>query len=207
VGSATTALNIGDSWQVWDNRGPAWLSLLSQGDQLTEVTSIWLHGDALQTRSLFAALLAQADSHRWVWTNAPDELNSLDHPRAQAAIADGSILFAGTMPATDRLHDLLDCSAIESSDGKKSTAQLRLALVTSADSLPGIIAECLSPWSVQLVALSRLKVPSSVAELVANRYSEADLAVAGEAYDFFRWTNRAADLGLLRDAYDEYCDF
>jgi hypothetical protein len=206
VGNVTSALNVCDGWQVWDHRGPAWLSTLTQGSPRTEPTAIWINGDELQPRSLFAALMLQpAESKRWVWTEAPAELNSLEHPRVRSAIADGRILFADSLPVAERLQELLGCSAIDSSDSDAPRAQL--ALVTSAASLPSSITEIVSHWSVQLTVPGKLKLPSSWAELVIHRISEADIAIAAEAYDFSRWTNRTTDIGILRDAYDEYCDF
>ncbi len=78
----------------------------------------------------------------------------------------------------------------------------------------------------QLALLSKLQVPSGTNLLLAidrrltrqqlsevwphgkvTLFTEADQVVAAEAYDFQRWTGKAADLELLRDAYDEYSDF
>jgi hypothetical protein len=211
VGNVTSALNVSDDWQVWDHRGPAWLNTLTlntltQGSPRFEPTAIWINGDELPPRSLFAALMLQpAESKRWVWTEAPSELNSLEHPRVRSAIADGRILFAESLPIAERLQELLGCSPIDSSDSDAPRAQL--ALITSADSLPSSIAEIVPHWSVQLAVPDKLKLPTSLAELVIHRISEADIAIAAEAYDFFRWTNRTTDIGILRDAYDEYCDF
>lgn len=205
VGNVTSAINSGESWQIWDNRGPAWLKALENDRQPHELTSLWLHGDSLQTRSLFAAIIAEADSSRWVWSNAPECLNGIEDLRIQSAIAEGRVLFSQS-PTLSQFQEWLGCDSLDAFE-ESQIPQTRLAVVTADTGLPDQIASCLSQWRVQLFVPHQLKLTPPLSDRVRRRLSEADIAVAAKAYDFFRWTGRETDLGLLRDAYDEYCDF
>lgn len=206
VGSVTSALNIGEGWQAWDNRGPAWQSVLSQSNSAPELTAVWLYGDSLETRSLFAALVTSAEWNHWIWTDAPTELRNIEIPRVRTAVAEGRIFFQTEQPQEEGLRTLLGCSPLDLTSEAPPPPE-PLAIIAADENLPNLLGEVLSQWNVKLAVASQLKLPNTLEALVSQQISEVDLAVAGEAYDFFRWTNKVADLGLLRDAYDEYCDF
>jgi hypothetical protein len=206
VGCATSALRTNDQWQVWDHRGPAWLQSLNDKASPANNPSIWIHVSDNISRSICAAILGldTQDTVRWVWTGAPNELKSIEVPAIQTSLADGRIVLADQPINFQQIQTLL---SIKSKDVTEASDPMALAVILPEDSLPNQFADAMASWNIRLTVPNDLRVPASMAELVDRRISQSDIAVAGEAYDFFRWTNLRADLGLLRDAYDEYCDF
>jgi hypothetical protein len=206
VGSATSALRAVDQWQTWDNRGPAWLQTLGFEDSSATMPSIWIHGSDTISKSVCAAILNldTKDSATWVWTGAPNELTSVEQPAIQTALANGRIVLSDQPINFERLQSLLN---IGSTGASEATDPVALAVILPDATLSNQFADAFSNWNIRLTLPHDLKVPASISGLVDRRISQADIAVAGEAYDFFRWTKSRADLGLLRDAYDEYCDF
>jgi hypothetical protein len=94
-------------------------------------------------------------------------------------------------------------------DSNPST-QKHLALVTQTAAIPDSIGGQISDLhcsSLLMITSHSAALPKLLAGCPVRRIGESELAVAGEAYDFLRWTGAAVDLTLLRDAYDEYCDF
>jgi len=83
----------------------------------------------------------------------------------------------------------------------------RLGFISETKEFPADLIPWLAQHPVELIASATVKFPESLAHLSIQRIQSAELAVAGEAYDFQRWTNRRLDVSLLQDAYDEYCDF
>lgn len=201
VGFSSSAISNKDRWQVWDSLGYGWIDLLKQN----QVNAVWLHGDSRTTRSLFAALLSS--SLKWVWTEAPaslltEDLHLPDVIRGQ--IADRAII-ADSPSFTKPIHETLGFSLQSSSEGMEPLVS-RLAIVTQKQ-LPEVWANQIALLNVQLLTPSDMRLPESLAALRFAQLSQADIAVAAELYDFQRWTGKAVDITILRDAYDEYCDF
>ncbi len=201
VGFSSSAISSKDRWQVWDSLGYGWIDLLRQN----QVNTVWLHGDSRTTRSLFAALLSS--SLKWVWTEAPgslltEDLHLPDVLRGQ--IADRATL-ADSPSFPKPIHETLGCSLQSGSEGMEPLVS-RLAIVTQKQ-LPEVWANQIALLNVQLLTPSDMRLPESLAALRFAQLSQSDIAVAAELYDFQRWTGKAVDISILRDAYDEYCDF
>lgn len=206
VGFSSSAISQKDRWQVWDSLGYGWIDLLKQN----RVEALWLHGDSRTTRSLFAALATS--QLKWVWTEAPaslltDEVDLPDFVRGQ--VADRAI--ADSVTLSKPIQELLGCSLQHTGDNIESPVS-RLAIVTEQNQLPEAqhneeLANQIALMNVQLLTPSNLRLPDSLAALRFAQLSQADVAVAAELFDFQRWTGKTIDVSILRDAYDEYCDF
>lgn len=206
VGFSSSAISQKDRWQVWDSLGYGWINLLKQN----QVDALWLHGDSRTTRSLFAALATS--NLKWVWTEAPaslltDEVDLPDLVRGQVPVR----AFADSVTLSKPIQELLGCSLQPTGDKIESLVS-RLAIVTDQHQLPEAplrepLANQIALMNVQLITPSNLRLPDSLAALRFAQLSQADVAVAAELYDFQRWTGKTIDVSILRDAYDEYCDF
>ena len=216
VGFSSSAISQKDRWQVWDSLGYGWIDLLKQN----QVDSLWLHGDSRTTRSLFAAVTTS--NMKWVWTEAPaslltDEVDLPDFVRGQ--VADRAS--ADSVTHSKPIHELLGCSLQPTGDNIETPVS-RLAIVTEQNQLPEAqhieaqhpkaqypeaLANQIALMNVQLLTPSTLRLSESLAALRFAQLSQADVAVAAELYDFQRWTGKTIDVSILRDAYDEYCDF
>lgn len=82
-----------------------------------------------------------------------------------------------------------------------------MAIVTDQERLPHSDSDLLESLNIELLIPSDLKLLELVGKPKRAVVSPADLAVAAEAYDFYRWTNKRIESSVLRDAYDEFCDF
>ena len=206
VGFSSSAISQKDRWQVWDSLGYGWIDLLKQN----RVEALWLHGDSRTTRSLFAALATS--NLKWIWTEAPaslltDEVDLPDFVRGQ--VADRAS--ADSVTLSKPIHELLGCSLQPTGDNIETPVS-RLAIVTEQNQLPEAqytetLANQIALMNVQLLTPSTLRLSESLAALRFAQLSQADVAVAAELYDFQRWTGKTIDVSILRDAYDEYCDF
>jgi hypothetical protein len=211
VGFSSSAISQKDRWQVWDSLGYGWIDLLKQN----QVDALWLHGDSRTTRSLFAALATS--NLKWVWTEAPaslltDEVDLPDLIRGQVPVR----AFADNVTHSKPIQELLGCSLQPTGDNIETLVS-RLAIVTEQNQLPEAklpeahhaeaLANQIALMNVQLITPSNLRLPDSLAALRCVQLSQADVAVAAELYDFQRWTGKTIDVSILRDAYDEYCDF
>lgn len=211
VGSSSSAISHEDRWQVWDSLGYGWIDLLKQN----QVDALWLHGDSRTTRSLFAALVSS--NLKWVWTEAPaslftDEVDLPDFVRGQ--VADRAS--ADSVTLSKPIQELLGCSLQPAGDDIETLVS-RLAIVTEQNQLPEAklpeaqrpesLASQIALMNVQLITPSDLRLSESLAAIRFAQLSQADVAVAAELYDFQRWTGKTIDVSILRDAYDEYCDF
>mgnify|MGYP001369169735 CR=1 FL=1 len=73
--------------------------------------------------------------------------------------------------------------------------------------MPVELSESLSGLPVELLTSATTKPPPSISEIPMRQIQPGELIVAGEVYDFHRWTNRKVDSDLMQDAFDEYSDF
>lgn len=200
VGGITSASLDEDEWHGWHNLGQG---ILLQLSRLVDWPSsiCWLHGNSERTRSLSLALL-QRPCKAVFWTDAPSELPEelvrrlpVQNPADQLAI--------NRIPQ----DEIADCISAAGGD----------ALAIVSDGLLGNLADgaiaercsLLSDHFEQVIVVVNDLLTDEFAKLLpaATLVSEAEQAVAAEAYDFGRWTSTPADFDLIRDAYDEYCDF
>ncbi len=204
VGKATSAVRFGDQWTVWNNRGAGWMDLL----QLHQATSIWLHGDSVENRSLATILLEGALS--WIWTDAPRTVFEARIDEDLKAIVRTRVFETQSPPLAEQLAELLGINkppADSNLTSLPSSAQPRIAVVSNQATIPTEFSSWLVEQNAELIASTQLKLPESLMASCVCKVSAADLAVAAEASDFKRWTDEPIDLTLLRDAYDEFCDF
>jgi hypothetical protein len=68
--------------------------------------------------------------------------------------------------------------------------------------LAGSTVACVCAGGSQFIKQAEKLTPEPACVL-----SEVEQSIACEAYDFQRWTGQPINPALLRDAYDEYCDF
>lgn len=199
VGSLTSAAWTGGRWETWDNAGFAVLQSLNSRLDWTQCVC-WLDGNGVRNRSLLVALRTRGiRPAKLIWTRAPGEIpdellrreNTASTPELQR-------------PAEGELTQefLKECFP--------SDAPAR-SLVLSVEEFAEV-PEALRDWlqsgnpglNVYLVSQKGAegKLPQRF-----TRITEEELTIAGEVYDFQRWTGNRVDMGLLRDAFDEFSDF
>jgi hypothetical protein len=202
VGRATSGMAAVNHWSLWDHWGHAWKQLLRHKAGTNPVI-YWLHGDSPTTRSTFVALMAEAgDSPNWLWTQSPNlELESPWQSQLGTWIAEG------------RLHnsnatlDLREPLASWLSSCARPSPLAQVALVSEVLEFPSELLAPIDELPIEWIVPASIKLPTSLINVPVQRIQSAELAVAGEAYDFHRWTNCTIEYSLLQDAYDEYCDF
>ncbi len=203
IGHATSAAMTLEGWEAWNHLGHAILQLLSQRTNLSE-SILWLDGDSSRTRSLLACLCSGEMLPLSVLWTRPPELA----PDAMPAV-----IRELTLETAQPRLDLL---------GPHSTADERLGQLLAEPSESPLnnlilVAEAWEPHRLATLCES-LQGHSFHAKFLVGQVEsmefqdfqlidQAEIAVAAEAYDFQRWTGLTADIALLRDAYDEYCDF
>lgn len=195
IGSATSGSPRNGRWMLWDYRGYAWLELMGSSHNSSQLV-YWLHGDSLATRSLFVALVSlQSNAPRWFWTS----------PQAAEQTEFVQQWLSEEQPAeeTSASRSYQFDPDMESLISAAKEAGHLLVYVAESKSIPVDHAELLRRIEVRVATNQSLDLQSADTIPV----SHADLTVAGEAYDFRQWTGQKVDSGLLRDAYDEYCDF
>ena len=208
VGAITSAARTAEGWQAWHHWGPAMLNL-ARGHVDLRQTLCWLHGDCVRVRSMLIALHEAATQNEAlpgavVWTNSaaaiPSELITI----AQTAKPLKLQVIDDSLVREHEVLALLSGAATESG---------LVNLFVVGEELPHIADEPAEDATVNfaqcLVAGGELcRQP---AELLwqphLTIFDEADQIVACEVYDFQRWTGQRVESALLRDAYDEYCDF
>lgn len=207
VGAITSTARTAEGWQAWHHWGPAILNLARGRVDLSQ-TLCWLHGDTVRVRSMLIALYEAAKQNEAlpgavVWTNAataiPTELITL----AQAAKPLKLQLIGDSQLREHGALSLLRGVATESE-------LVNLLLV--GEELPYIADELTEDATVDfaqcMVAGGELcRQPAELLWPHLTIFNEADQIVACEVYDFQRWTGQCVDSTVLRDAYDEYCDF
>lgn len=201
VGKLTSGVQQHDHWHCWDSVGYAWIDVLqrSAGEM---PCMVWLHADSRTTRSAFVALsMLAGNSPQWLWTQAPEVQAEATWQKSLSGwYAEGRI-----QPQMDMAICLkLLAQWLIDPEKNKST---KLAIISEEGALPEELPKVLMGLPIELIAPASLKLPEALAHLPVHRVGSAELAVAGEAYDFQRWTGKLVDIQLLQDAYDEYCDF
>lgn len=209
VGSATSGAPSGPHWSLWDNVGFAWLELLRQR-AAAQPYAVWLHGNSRTTRSTFAAIVELgAKAPNWIWTEAPAPTTPSSWPGEWTRwISEGVVGSEFSETMQNLVGKWLKVDEVPSdSDSEKETSTGVLGFVSEHRVLPVQFGDWLAQHPVELAVAKETVVPNSTSTSAVRRISSSDLAVAGEAYDFERWTGQKVDHPLLQDAYDEYCDF
>lgn len=203
VGSATSAGRIGHAWHVWENRGPAWFDLLSS----LQASIICLHGDSIAVRSLFGKLVHSPIP--WAWSHAPIQVREINSETVSSASPQAKLFEPGQLNLQEFAKQLGLEIVPEKLDSESAAQPVtrRLAIVTDEKALPNELADVFDQGGLEIIAPEKLTLDNQLSTRCIHRISAADLAVAAEAYDFAIWTGQTIDSSVLRDAYDEYCDF
>jgi hypothetical protein len=207
IGGVTSAARTADGWQPWHHAGPVVLEWAASQCHLP-AGLCWLHGDSLRTRSVLVALHERA-AHESdelpaaiVWTNAPADLRAewltIVRDQAELRIATQVVGLADqTSPVLEQIERA----------GKEEGLEY-LLLVADAWPLSEDELAAVGPFKWLLAGGRELMdaTAATTIETVAV-LNEVDQLIAGEAYDFRRWTGQSIPASVLRDAYDEYNDF
>lgn len=207
----TSAQLTAEGWEGWHNLG---FGIVEEAIRLGqfEHACYCLLGDSIRTRSLAAALEGDS-SRKLVWIDAPPGFQS-SPSKSDATIdtaAQGSeknVEAAAANPQCDSLDEVLELVT----SGALSDHQWIICFENSCFDSGEITMKQLESL-LQLLQSPIVAADDMGAQHLKSTYpetrvlSEADQAVSAEAYDFQRWTGAVPDMLLLRDAYDEYCDF
>jgi hypothetical protein len=209
VGSVTSAALCELQWDAWNHVGYA-IERLVVRRVAWEQCICWLHGNSVRTRSLVAALSTlEVRPRALVWSNAP-QLDSATGPEKLQWLL-------GSETPTLLMSSIEDSVAFLQSQFENVSDELLGMLVLADDMAPEIEAQVVE--AIHMFACGTKIICSGSAALQAlasngqddseavELLSQAELTIAAEAYDFQRWTGYEIDSNLLRDAYDEYCDF
>ncbi len=184
-GTITSALWQGDQWTCWDNQGFGLIDLIA-GCVAPAKVLVWLHGESRLTHSFASAMrAAEFAAGHLLWSEGKGEqtlsLESVEQSLNEALAMESGVTHLAVI-------------------GESLVLQLELIgrLNARADTQLILAAnELLTRQQANDVWTSgRVKI-----------LSEVDQLVAAEAYDFRRWSGQAADVDMLRDAYEEYADF
>ena len=208
IGAITSAARTAVGWQAWHHWGPAILDWTG-GQMGLAQTLCWLHGDSVRVRSMLVALQCAAQQNSPLpgaiaWTDPAQSIPADLTTIASAANSLQIHLIGESQPGEQGTLSLMRGLAAESG---------LVNLLFVGDEFPHLadepIEESSTNFAQALIAggesCRRLaEVPWLPQSMVL---SEAEQIVASEVYDFLRWTGQRVDAALLRDAYDEYCDF
>ena len=221
IGRITSAIRGPDAWQAWHNWGGTILTWAAQQADLRHATC-WLHGDSVECRSLWVALLegfaAGAPMPRTVlWSEPPAGLS----PRWETGSAVQLVELESAEQGLSHLQGLLEADLLSPDTQKKTGADSRPApvlllvgeqlpdwsedeagRVSLAATLADAAVHCLVAGGAQAIQQARAWPSSSLQAL-----SQPEQIIGCEAYDFSRWTGCAVASHVLRDAYDEYHGF
>lgn len=184
IGSLTSAKLTPTGFTGWHNAGPGLLHTIQA--QSLELNSLlfWMHEDTTWTRSIFAAL-QDREYLQAIWTMAP-------------------LAYVDRKLASPRTTITVEHS-FQSAELPSSASEI-VYVGPIDESTIGLLSELATEKTVFCVATN----DNVDADLDRQNFSQIDaseLSVAAEAYDFRNWTGSRADPAVLRDAYDEYCDF
>lgn len=197
VGAITSAKSDAQGWRCWHHSGAAIQACASRSCTWTSST-LWLHGDSQQLRSLVLHC-RENPPQSIVWTAGPTSVPTETAERVRLQ------LFAQESEL-DLIALLTQQLSTEVENGTLvvlgELTESRLQSLASLEVPPHCRLITVVPGSG---VKRRLKTNWRGDQLVV--VSEVELAVAQEAIDFQRWTDREADLTLLQDAYEEYTDF
>ncbi len=184
-GTITSVLWQGDQWTCWDNQGFGLVDLIADCAVPAHVL-VWLHGESRMTHSFANALrAAEFTAGRLLWSEGEGEqtltLESVEQSLNEALATESGVTHLAVI-------------------GESLVGQLELIgrLNASADTQLILATNEL---------LTRQQVNDAWTSGKVKILSEVDQLVAAEAYDFRRWSGQAADVDMLRDAYEEYADF
>lgn len=222
IGRITSAVRGPDRWQAWHNWGGTVLAWGSQQDDLRHATC-WLHGDSVECRSLWVALLegvaAGAPLPRTVlWSEPPADVTPRWEIGAEVQLVElesaehGLSHLQALQPADTQVRG---SQAKDNAENHAAPVLLlvgeqlppfKLAQAAEADSLASRLAgsamHCLVAGGEQALRQAKALSHPSLQAL-----SLSEQIVACEAYDFKRWTGCAVASHVMRDAYDEYHGF
>jgi hypothetical protein len=215
IGAVTSALRVPTGWQAWHHWGPAILQWAHQSRAIQH-SLCWLHGDSAYCRSFLVALheLARTDTlalpRAVLWTDPPSHLSPSQLSAGQLPsqllrfAADDQViaveLFADTHSAPDLVVERLTQLRVEPTlssallVGEEFPTHLQKQLESALT--------CFCAGGCEFTKQAEQLSPERACVL-----SEVEQCIACEAYDFQRWTGQPIHPALLRDAYDEYCDF
>jgi hypothetical protein len=197
IGGITSAIRIGDQWNMWHNSGPGLVDTLCSRCSWPDALC-WLHGDGPQQRSLLVACL-ERPPRKLLWTGCITEI-----PEEFASRVPLQLISAERMPELKQI--LTD--EISEHEGERSLVHCGVMDPLHFETF----SSCQPSTACKLIVISespgtrrRLSDQWSAGEL--HVLNQADIVVAEEAYDQTRWIGRQANLELLREAYEEYADF
>jgi hypothetical protein len=201
VGRITSAALTPTGWTCWHNQGFAIREIVA-GKHDLEQCVFWLVGDSVRCRSLAVALQDKRLPRAVFWSDAPVDLaDGICKLKFEESRLDVQLISASE--AVDAIAALLNArqgnSIVVVGDDWESIPRQAWELDT------GVLTEdsiCLiSTTDPAGQALARLNRTGLIA------IGDVDEVIHCEAYDFRRWSHHEPDISLLRDAYDEYCDF
>ncbi|MFO1063131.1 MAG: hypothetical protein U0892_04570 [Pirellulales bacterium] len=198
IGKATSAMRCGDLWIAWHNWGRGLIETLRESLPLDQCL-IWSIGDSPEVRS---ALVAAAESPPAAWLRT-GQINSDRPPDIALPATEEPIPESPTGMITilsERISQLGGSQRSLIYVGEADSATLDVLAAAQPDQDCGLVLVSDLPGSRRKLSEHWKCGPTRV-------ISRSDLAVAAEAYDFRRWTERAPALETMRDAYEEYTDF
>lgn len=205
IGAVTSASFANSKICAWDNLGYGILSELQRSDDSND-SQVWLVGDSPLTRSCSMAIGSESfqdapesvrrdsGSHRICrWYGAPEAYQAQELTSQQA-------------PAEPRRMEQFELAEVQT---HLAECTERASLVVAGDVLPMLQNE------LTKAACDNITIASDDAgegllksmEFNGQIIGQSDQNIASEAYDFVRWTEQNIDLSIIRDAYEEYCDF
>jgi len=210
LGAVTSASRTPTGWQAWHHWGPALLQWTRQS-YASPPALCWLHGDSVRCRSVLIALheLAHINStalpQAVLWSDPPRSLTTGQLPTELLSIAGEERilpieLFADTRAETALFTQRLTQLTVESA--QFTTLIVGEEFPTQLHNLEGSALACVCAGGSEFIKQAKKLKPEPACVL-----SEVEQSIACEAYDFQRWTGQPINPALLRDAYDEYCDF
>ncbi|MEZ6134862.1 MAG: hypothetical protein R3C53_08135 [Pirellulaceae bacterium] len=202
IGHATSAALLDGHWMAWNNTGSTILACLAQRSPLANCV-VWLHGNTPRTRSTLVAIVRESTMPQAILCTAA-EWTRESLPAQLAGLS--NLHLCQSMESSSEL--LLNILQEANAEGEASDrAEIGMPVVLIADQLDAhdqhTLEESLASVGGSAIYACRLDEPNRVSEVL----TDVDIAVAAEAFDFSRWTGHEVDVGLLRDAYDEYSDF
>lgn len=210
VGGITSAMRVGDQWQMWHNSGPGLIDALASRCRWPE-SVCWLHGDGSLQRSLFAACVHRPPLELF-WTDGPPGIpetfaRSMPH---ELIGAERAIDFHKTL--AERLGQRTGAQRIGTAPAESGRGEASLVLVGTSDSQLEALCTCQPGFTCHLIVVkgspgTRRRLCDSWKSGDIHVLSHADLVVSEEAYDQSQWLGHAANVELLREAYEEYADF
>ena len=237
IGAVSSAVRTQQQqWLGWDNYGPAYYKLLSQfgvkavwlhGNsrlvrslfvRLTEQQTmpwIWTDAPQLPLQEPWLTSAAESIQQRVFVDQAIIDMEQL---HSQLDLVPVTACKNGAAQAGDSQSESSTLEASRTGATADSMTSLlmkktsftfpnRLALITDQTTLPAAWIRLSQSFQSELLLPEQVQGFDTSGYHTVTRISLADLAARGEADDFLRWTGHEIDVAVMRDAYDEYCDF